>query len=33
VNSIRPTVVASRLGNGEAQLTQGPERATTAVVR
>jgi len=29
VNSIRPTVVASLLGNGEAQLTLGPKRAAT----
>jgi len=31
VNSIRPVVVASLLGNGEAQLTHGPsERAATS---
>ena len=29
VNSIRPAVVASPLGNGEAQVTHGPARATT----
>jgi hypothetical protein len=28
-NSIRPTVVASPLGNGEARLTHGPQRAAT----
>ena len=26
VNSIRPAVVASLLGNGEAQVTHGPEK-------
>ena len=29
VNSIRPAVVASLLGKGEAQVTHGPKRATT----
>ena len=29
VNSIRPHVVASLLGNGEAQMTHGPQRAAT----
>jgi hypothetical protein len=31
VNSIRPTVVASLLGNGEAQVTHGPKRVATAM--
>ena len=30
MNSIRPAVVASLLGKGEAQLTHGPKRAATA---
>ena len=31
MNSIRPTVVASPLAKGEAQVTHGPQRAATAM--